>query len=125
MKHILIVDDEPNNQRILNYTLTKAGFSTSIASNGEAALKLLNNTEPDLAIVDFAMPVMDGITLLKKIRDTVKFKTLPIIILTGSGDDRERIQAEELGIQGFLTKPSSTKMVLEVVNGILNQNAES
>lgn len=125
MTCILIVDDDSNNQRVLSYTLRKAAFEILTASNGETALKLLNESAVDLAIVDFAMPVMDGITLLKHIRSTKKFEKLPVIILTGSGDDEERIFAEGVGIQGFLNKPASSKIVLKIVNDILNPNAES
>ncbi|MFN8412035.1 MAG: response regulator [Anaerolineales bacterium] len=122
---ILIVDDEPNNQRILNYTLTKAGYETMVAANGEAALNLLNDSNADLAIVDFAMPIMDGITLLKRIRAIKKYEQLPVIIFTGSGDDTERVLAEREGIQGFLTKPSSSKMILETVNRLLKKDAKN
>lgn len=124
MTRILIVDDEPNNQRILNYTLKKAGYETMTAADGEAALGLIRENAPDLAIVDVAMPIMDGITLLHHIRAIAEFKSLPVIILTGSGDDTERIRAEEAGIQGFLTKPASSKMIIETVNSLLDQNAK-
>jgi CheY-like chemotaxis protein len=125
MACILIVEDDKNNQRVLNYVLTKAGFLTMSASNGETALKLLTESVVDLAIVDFAMPVMNGITLLKHIRANEKIKQLPVIILTGSGDDEERVLAEGEGIQGFLTKPASSRMVLKIVTDVLGQNAES
>lgn len=123
MTRILIVDDEPNNQRILNYTLKKAGYETMTAADGEAALELIRANVPDLAIVDVAMPIMDGITLLHHIRAIAEYKSLPVIILTGSGDDTERIRAEEAGIQGFLTKPASSKMIIETVNSLLETNA--
>lgn len=122
---ILVVDDEPNNQRILNYTLNKAGYETITAGNGEAALDLLNENNADLAILDVAMPGMDGITLLQHIRTMQKYENLPVIILTGSGDDTERIRAEEAGVQGFLTKPASSKMILETVNHLLDLDAKS
>lgn len=122
MTRILIVDDEPNNQRILNYTLKKAGYETMTAADGEAALNLLRENTPDLAIVDVAMPVMDGITLVHQIRDFKQYKTLPVIILTGSGDDTERIRAEEAGVQCFLTKPASSKTILETVSDLLAKN---
>ena len=122
---ILVVDDEPNNQRILNYTLNKAGYETLTAGNGEAALDLLNENNADLAILDVAMPGMDGITLLHHIRNMQQYENLPVIILTGSGDDTERIRAEEAGVQGFLTKPASSKMILETVNHLLALDAKS
>ncbi len=122
---ILVVDDEPNNQRILNYTLNKAGYETLTAGNGEAALDLLNEKSADLAILDVAMPGMDGITLLHHIRTIQQYENLPVIILTGSGDDSERIRAEEAGVQSFLTKPASSKTILDTVNHLLDLNAKS
>jgi CheY-like chemotaxis protein len=116
---ILIVDDEPNNQRILNYTLNKAGYETITAGTGEAALDLLKEHTADLAILDVAMPGMDGIALLKHIRAIQKYKHLPVIILTGSGDDSERLRAEEAGVQGFLTKPASSRTIIESVSHLL------
>ena len=122
---ILVVDDEPNNQRILNYTLNKAGYETLTAGNGEAALNLLHEKSADLAILDVAMPGMDGITLLHHIRTIQQYENLPVIILTGSGDDSERIRAEEAGVQSFLTKPASSKTILDTVNHLLDPNAKS
>ncbi|MBI3165276.1 MAG: response regulator [Anaerolineales bacterium] len=117
---ILVVDDEPNNQRILTYTLNKAGYESAAIADGENALRWLEANTPDLAILDVSMPGMDGITLLQHVRAKPQFAKLPIIILTGSGDDDERIRAEEFGIQAFLTKPASSKMVLEAVSNLLD-----
>lgn len=122
---ILVVDDEPNNQRILTYTLNKAGYECTAIADGENTLRWLQNNLPDLAILDVSMPGMDGITLLSHIRQDNKFEHLPIIILTGSGDDDERQRAEQLGIQGFLTKPASSKTVLDVVSGLLEHDPKS
>lgn len=121
---ILVVDDEPNNLRILNYTLNKAGYETLTAGTGEAALDLLKENTADLAILDVAMPGMDGITLLQHIRAIQKYEHLPVIILTGSGDDAERLRAEEAGVQVFLTKPASSRTILESVSNLLLSHAE-
>ena len=116
---ILVVDDEPNNQRILTYTLNKVGYESTALADGENVLRWLEVNTPDLAILDVSMPGMDGITLLEHIRTMPQFARLPVIVLTGSGDDDERLRAERLGIQAFLTKPASSKTVLEVVGSLL------
>jgi CheY-like chemotaxis protein len=121
MTTILIVDDDPNSQRMLSYTLRKNGYDARIAANGESALTQLGDSVSDLVIVDMAMPVMDGLTLLRHIRADERLQGIPVIILTGSGDDYDRLQAEQVGIQGFLSKPSSSKTVLEVVRQALGQ----
>ncbi len=116
---ILVVDDEPNNQRILTYTLNKAGYESAAIADGENTLVWLASNTPDLAILDVSMPGMDGITLLTHIRSMPQYSRLPVIILTGSGDDDKRLRAEGLGIQAFLTKPASSKTVLEAVANLL------
>ena len=121
MTTILIVDDDPNSQRVLSYTLRKNGYEARIAANGENALALLGESASDLVIVDMAMPVMDGLTLLRHMRADELLRNVPVIILTGSGDDYDRLQAEQEGIQGFLSKPSSSKTVLEVVRHTLGR----
>lgn len=118
---ILVVDDEPNNQRILTYTLNKAGYESTALADGSNTLNWLETNMPDLAILDVSMPNMDGITLLGRIRNMPQYASLPVVILTGSGDDDERLRAEALGIQGFLTKPASSKTVLEVVDNLLKK----
>lgn len=116
---ILIVDDEPNNQRILTYTLNKAGYESIALGNGNNTLQWIQTNAPDLAILDVSMPDMDGITLLQHIRAMPQYSCLPVVILTGSGDDEERLRAEKLGIQGFLTKPTSSKTVLGLISNLL------
>jgi CheY-like chemotaxis protein len=106
---------------MLSYTLRKNGYDARIAANGESALTQLGDSVSDLVIVDMAMPVMDGLTLLRHIRADERLQGIPVIILTGSGDDYDRLQAEQVGIQGFLSKPSSSKTVLEVVRQALGQ----
>jgi CheY-like chemotaxis protein len=119
MANILIVEDDPNNQRMLSYTLRKAGHEVRIAANGELGLRELETDQPDLVMLDVAMPVMDGLTMLRKVRMHPAFHLIPVIILTASGDDQERLITEELGVSGFLTKPSSSRTILDLVQGIM------
>ncbi len=120
MKTILIVDDDPNNQRMLSYSLKKAGYEVEAASNGQAGYDILKNNPISLAILDLAMPIMDGISLLKLIRETERIKTMPVIILTASGEDDELVIAEGIGVSGFLTKPFSSRLMLDIVASLLS-----
>jgi CheY-like chemotaxis protein len=119
MAHILIVDDDSNNQRMLSYSLRKVGYDVLLASNGQAGLDVLKSQEINLAIIDLSMPIMDGLSLLRLIRSDEVFSQLPVIILTASGDDDELSIAEKLGIEAFLTKPSSSRILLKIVANIL------
>lgn len=119
MKTILVVDDDPNNQRMLSYSLKKAGYTVEIASNGQAGVEILEQTPVSMAILDLAMPVMDGLSLLRLIRQKDKLKDMPVIILTASGEDEELTIAEEIGVSGFLTKPFGSRMLLDIVATVL------
>lgn len=119
MTHILIVDDDTNNQRILSYTLRKAGYEVSVAANGVEGLDTLANAPIDLAIVDLAMPVMDGLTMLRTMRNSPTPCDIPVIMLTASGDDSVRMAVEAESVNGYLTKPSSSRILLEKIRQIL------
>lgn len=117
---ILIVDDYPVIQRTLSHTLTKHGYEVHIAGDGLAALALLSGAAVDAAIVDIAMPEMDGLTLLQTLRADARHVDLPVIILTASGQDEDRMAAEAAGATRFLNKPVSSHQLLETVAEVLN-----
>ncbi|NUM47038.1 MAG: response regulator [Anaerolineales bacterium] len=122
MSTILVVDDHPVNQRLLQYRLTSIGHSVLIANNGLQALKILNepsNQTIDLAIVDIAMPEMDGLTLLHQLRSSPQFQTLPIVMLTASGQETDRQIAKAEGANAFLTKPVSSWELTETIRRYL------
>jgi CheY-like chemotaxis protein len=117
--NILVVDDNVVSQRLLSHTLRKAAYRVFLASNGLEALTLLEKQAVNLAIVDIAMPEMDGLALLQRLRDQEKYQSLPVIMLTASGDDQDRNRAEQAGANGFLTKPASSFELLEAVRKFL------
>lgn len=119
MTSILVVDDDRNNQRILSFTLRNAGYEVQIASDGETGLESLREAAVDLAIIDYTMPIMDGLMMVKLMKQEKELADIPIIILTASGDDSLRISAQKIGVHGFLTKPSSSESILETVANIL------
>ncbi len=119
MTSILVVDDYSVTQRMLGHMLRRAGYTHFAAQDGFEALEILEQEEPDLIICDIAMPEMDGLTLLGKIRADDHYATLPIIMLTASGQDEDRVIAEEMGASGFLTKPVSSQELLFIIEQIL------
>jgi CheY-like chemotaxis protein len=123
MAHILIVDDYTVTVHLVSTILERAGHTVGTAGDGEEALNLLieqHSKKPfDLVVADVDMPRMDGITLLQHIRNDARFYALPVIILTASGIEEDRANARVLGANGFLTKPSGSKQILEVIQQIL------
>jgi CheY-like chemotaxis protein len=119
MSTILVVDDYAVARRILSHTLQKNGHVVVGASDGHEALAMLDDTSVDLAIIDIAMPGMDGLTLLRHLRDRDAQKALPVIMLSASGQDEDRLIARELGAHDFLSKPASSHELLDAVGRAL------
>lgn len=99
---VLIVDDEESVVKGLKYTLELDGFSVDAAHDGEEALKKLSANIYNLIILDIILPGMDGLTLLKKIREK---SSIPVIILTVKGEDEDKVVAFEFGADDYVTKP--------------------
>lgn len=119
MSKILVVDDDHVSQRILGYTLKKAGHNIIIAFNGQEALNQLSQNMVDLVITDLSMPGMDGFELITLLRSDVRYQNLPVVMLTSSGQDEDREIARQKGITHFLTKPASSQELLGIVKRLL------
>lgn len=115
MYTILIVDDHNITQRVLSHMLQKVGYNPLTAGSAQEALELLENETIDLAIFDIAMPIMNGITLLEKVRADEKTANLPVIMLTASGQDDDRMRAVNAGATAFLTKPARSDEVVRII----------
>jgi CheY-like chemotaxis protein len=124
MATILIVDDSLVVQRTLRFTLQKSGHQVMSAGNGIQALKFLTYHTIDLVIADVTMPEMDGLSLLKEIRARHQYQQLPIVMLTASGESRDQKTAQQEGANSFLTKPISSRQLVETINQLLEQPVE-
>jgi len=116
-KKILIVDDDPDIRRFLEFNLKKKGFEISQASNGAKALEILKDQIPDLIITDMMMPILDGYGLLEALKKNPELSHIPVIMLTGE-DDKE---ASERTIQADARtrKPFSTADILAKIEKLL------
>ena len=117
-KKILIVDDEKNIRDIIIYNLKKEGYQILQAADGEEGVRLAMEEEPDLILLDIMMPKMDGYDACKKIRET---KNTPIIMLTAKGDESDELQGFELGVDEYIAKPFSPKILVARVEAILRR----
>lgn len=131
---ILVVDDEPKNIRYLGNILRERGYKVSFASNGVKALLLLENTKPDLILLDINMPVMDGFSVCEKIKQNPEQKDIPIIFLTSQTQTEYIVKGFELGSVDYVIKPfnqaellARVKTQLEIKraqNEIINYNRQ-
>jgi adenylate cyclase len=101
---VLVVDDRPENLRLLEAVLTPRGYRVVTASSGQAALDTLAGTEVDLVLLDIVMPGMDGYEVCQRIRSSESTSFLPVVMITASGR-QEKVRALEAGADDFVTKP--------------------
>ncbi len=105
MPKILIVDDVPDNLKLLTYELEDAGYEVLNASNGKEALRVVHDQGPHIVITDLMMPVMDGMELCRAIRHSEVAGFVYIIMLTAHSDRAQLVEAFEAGADDFLSKP--------------------
>jgi len=117
---ILIVEDYPVTQRVLSLTLRNSGHEVVVANHGGEALEQLDHSAVDLALVDIAMPQMDGLELLRHLRSDERYQQLPVIMLTASGQDDDRQTALSIGADGFLSKPTSSRELIETISKFIS-----
>lgn len=124
MKNILVVDDEKNIVELIRYNLKKEGYSVFCAYNGFEALELVNKNKIDLIILDLMMSDIDGYEILKKIRQNLKTKPIPIIIISAKSDEFDKILGLELGADDYITKPFSIRELIIRVKALLRRVSE-
>ena len=118
MAKILIVDDEPRIRELIREHLQYAGYVCEEAGDGSAALSLLSGGGFDLVILDVMMPRMDGWQVCREVRQSSK---VPIIMLTARSEERDELQGFALGVDEYISKPFSPKILVARVNAILRR----
>jgi two-component system chemotaxis response regulator CheY len=118
-KRILVVDDERYMQRLMQHHLTRAGYELVSARNGREALEIIASQPPDLVIMDVMMAEMDGLTALRKIKETKATRELPVIMITASAHSLTKEESENSGAAGYFTKPFSPTRLLEEIKRLL------
>ncbi len=110
--HILIVDDIGENLQVLGNILSREGFDTSFALSGKQALSIIEDTLPDLILLDISMPVMDGFEVCSILKREEKTKSIPVIFLTAKTEIDNMVHGFSLGADDYVTKPFNTLELL-------------
>lgn len=118
-KKVLIVDDEPNIVISLEFLMKREGFEVSIARDGEEALRKVEESVPDLILLDVMMPKKSGFEVCQQLRANPAYSALKIIMLTAKGRDTEVTKGLDLGADAYMTKPFSTKELAAQVKSLL------
>lgn len=121
---ILIVEDEKDIVKMLDYNLKMEGFKILIAHDGEDALDAANTKLPDLILLDLMLPGLDGLEVCKTLKAERKTASIPIIILTAKSQESDKIVGLELGADDYVTKPFSPRELLARIKAVLRRVKE-
>lgn len=121
-KLILIVDDEPDLVRTLDYRLRKEGFATAVAQNGRDALRRAAKApRPDLVLLDLMLPDIQGTEVCRSLRAQPATQDVPVIMLTAKGEEVDRVVGFELGADDYVVKPFSMRELLLRIQAVLRR----
>src|SRR5665809_29717 len=115
---ILVVDDEPTITDVVSRYLERAGYSTRIAGDGANALRLAGESRPDLVVLDLMMPGMDGLEVMRRLRE---HERISVILLTAKGEHTDRIIGLRLGADDYVVKPFSPAELVARVDAVLRR----
>ncbi|NIM96283.1 MAG: response regulator [Anaerolineales bacterium] len=116
---ILVVDDDATLLEMMEGHLSAVGYKVATASDGTEGLRKTKDWEPDLILMDIMMPVMDGFTTTRRIRE---FSSIPIIILTAKGDEQDLVYGLDAGADDYVVKPFSAKELLARVRAVMRRS---
>ena len=118
-KKIMTADDSPSMRQMVSFTLKEAGFDVIEAADGQDALNKLKADKADMVITDLNMPNMDGLELIKAIRELPEYKFIPIIMLTTESDESKKQAGKDAGATGWLVKPFKPPQLTAVIKKVL------
>lgn len=121
---ILIVEDEKDIAKMLDYNLKKEGFKTLSVRNGEDAIGSAKSAHPDLVILDLMLPGIDGLEVCKTLKGDSKTASIPIIMLTAKSQESDKIVGLELGADDYMTKPFSLRELIARIKAVLRRGKE-
>ena len=116
---VLIVDDEPNNVDFLEQALEDSGYQLITATNGQEALNKIKSEQPDLILLDLNMPIMDGFTVLAKVKEDPNLRDIPVIIISSEHESKSVVKGIKQGAEDYLTKPVNAGLLVKKVKEFL------
>ncbi|MEH6402096.1 MAG: response regulator [Sneathiella sp.] len=117
---VLVVEDEPNIVLSLQFILRQVGFTVRVASDGDQAIRAVEEYVPDLILLDIMLPKRDGFAVCEEIRSKPSCSNVKIIMLSAKSREAEREKAISLGADEFVTKPFSTRVLGDLVKKLMN-----
>jgi len=120
--YILVAEDEHGQAEVLKYNLEEEGFRVGVAPDGQRALEMIEGAVPDLLILDWMLPEVSGIKIMKKLRKKPDTKSLPVIMLTARGEEDDRLRGFEVGVDDYVVKPYLPSELIARVHAVLRRS---
>jgi two-component system, OmpR family, phosphate regulon response regulator PhoB len=120
---ILVVEDEPAIQTLLTANLVRAGHAVRCVGGAEEARELLLQWRPDLLLLDWELPGMSGVDLIRVLRSDPKQREVPVILVSARNEERDKIAGLEVGADDYITKPFSTRELIARIGVVLRRRA--
>ena len=118
---VLLVEDEEDIREMVHFNLFKERYEVLLASDGQAALDIATNENPDLIVLDVMIPKVDGFEVCRTLKKDIETKKIPIIMLTAKGEEEDVIKGLEVGADDYITKPFSPKVLLARIKAVLRR----
>lgn len=113
MKTVLIAEDNPTNRELLRELLEIRGYAVTEACNGEEALAMVEQSPPDILLLDIGMPILDGFGVVRKLRENPRFASLPVVAVTAYAMQGDSEKIMNSGFDGYLSKPVSSSLLTQ------------
>ncbi len=123
-KHIFVVEDEEDILELLEYNLTREGYTVTTATDGEEALDKIPKTLPDLILLDLMLPGINGLDVCRKLKQESQTASIPIIMVTAKGEESDVVIGLELGADDYVAKPFSIKVLIARIRTVLRRKWE-
>ena len=119
--YVLVVEDEDALSALLQYNLDKEGYRVRIASDGEEALVMIDEQQPDLVVLDWMLPKVSGVEVCRRLRARPETRNLPVIMLTARGEESDRIRGLDTGADDYVVKPFSMSELAARIRAVLRR----
>jgi two-component system phosphate regulon response regulator PhoB len=119
--HVLVVEDEEALGQLLKYNLEKEGYRVSLATDGEEAMVIADETGPDLVILDWMLPKAPGIEVCRRLRAKQETRNTPIVMLTARSEETDRVRGLDIGADDYITKPFSMGELLARLRAVMRR----
>ena len=119
---VLVVDDDPKILRLMETFLEDVDCDIASAEDGESALNEIENSTPDLVLLDYQMPGMDGFEVCRRIKADPRTRLIPVVMVTSRAGDKHRRKALDLGSSGYVVKPYQDEALLKVIRHLVRES---